>query len=213
MEESEALERLSAVLARAEFQVAGARNFWEQIVEAASRLLEDMVLRMASAILKAAVGEGGLMGYAVLGVSFALVVVLTVGFVRAIRLSVVRDSGEAARAAAARRERADRLWREGHELARQGQFGEAVRALYLSALYSLEERDVLEVRESFTNREHALRVREAMGRDGSEAFGRLVQRFDRVRYGHYAADDETFAEVRGLVESTRGARLASGAMP
>jgi hypothetical protein len=106
-----------------------------------------------------------------------------------------------------RRERSDRLWRSAHQLAAAGDLAEAVRALYLSALYALDERALLRVERSLTNREHARELRR-MHPDLAAAFADVVDRYDGVRYGRGPVTPQSFAELSGLVERSRDTALA-----
>ena len=205
MTEDQALERLTGILARPEFHAAAAVSLLELLTEAITMALSTLVTALLAIIVRSATGEAGLVGYLLLAVGFLLIVALAAGLVRAVRLSVGGGAAETARAAAARRERADRLWREAQQLAGAGQYPEAIRALYLCALYSLEEQAALRVQESLTNREHAERAARSLGESVRQGFDALVQRYDRVRYGHYPADEATFLEVRDLVQRTRAA--------
>lgn len=205
MGEDEALSRLGTILASSEFQTGRELSIWEQVLLAASQLLADLAAGLVGSLFDAAAGRGGILGYATLAVAFALVVVITGGFLRALSLSVGRASSHAAQAAAARRERSDRLWQRAQALATAGQYAEAARALYLSALYALEEHNLLEVREWLTNREHAERMLRDQGQAGG-AFAALVQRYDHLRYGGFPADGAAFGELRALAEQARGMR-------
>ena len=106
------------------------------------------------------------------------------------------------------RARSDALWQEGLELERAGRYAEAGRALYLSALYALEEHDLLSIQEGETNQEHARRAARAAGAgpELGDTFQELVRRYDRLRYGHVDVDRPAVEELRRLVAQTR-ARL------
>ena len=120
--------------------------------------------------------------------------VVGVYLVRAVRLSCTRDSqvglglaGRAARALGAAV--ADRATAR-----RGGQFAEAVRVVYLSALYALDERALLHVESSQTNREHA-RPAQPRASGLAETFGEVVERYDRVRYGRFPVTEQTFTRI------------------
>ena len=74
------------------------------------------------------------------------------------RLSVHHESRARLQSLAERRERSERLWRTAQQLAASGKWPEAVRVVYLSALYALDERALLHVESSLTNREHVARA-------------------------------------------------------
>jgi hypothetical protein len=204
VDEAQALSRLSGILARPEFRPEPPPAFWEQWLLALKIWVVNLVMGAFLSANDAARGRQGLVGLAVFVVAVALLSLAGVFVVRAVRLGLVGDSALAARAAAERRQRSDRLWREAHELAARGRFGEAVRALYLSALYALDEHALLRLQVGQTNREHADRLARSHPELG-DAFASLVQRYDRLRYGRYPADAREFAELSGLVERARGA--------
>jgi hypothetical protein len=202
MDESQALEKLAGILARPEFQAATPRSPWQAVWEAIANWLYDVLVGLFQPIRAAASGRELGINLAIMAVALVLLGVLAAFVARAVGLSVGRDAAGKARAAAARRERSDEHWRRAQELAEAGQFPEAARALYLSALHALEEHAVLRVQAALTNREHADRVaREHPELNG--VFATLVQRYDRIRYGNHPIDRETFSELCGLVERTR----------
>jgi hypothetical protein len=201
MDESRALEALRGILARPEFTPREA-SWWELFWAAIWDLLWDFVLWVISPVRKALAGQLAWWDLALLALALGVIAAGIWFVLRTVRAGVVRDAGAAVREAARRRERSDRLWAEAHELAAAGRYVEAVRALYLSALYALEERAVLAVQEGLTNREHAERL--ARTRPGAgEAFSEVVQRYDRLRYGGLPADAAAFGELSTLVERAR----------
>lgn len=203
MSESEALEALHAILARPEFATTRAgRSLLEVWTTAIREWLWDLLLGFVRPVGEVLSPQRSWIDLALL--VGALVATAGIGWVvlRAVGMSVVREAREDARVAAARRARSDELWRQAQELAAQGRLAEAARSLYLSALYALEEHAVLQVQESLTNREHAERI---LGEQTelSSVFERLVQRYDRLRYGTDEVDRDTFEELNGLVDRTR----------
>ena len=138
------------------------------------------------------------------GIAVTLAAIAAAGWfiVRVIGSSLVRESSLAATRAVNRRDRSDRLWQEAQELAASGQLARAVRAMYLSALYALEEHDVLRVEDALTNREHATRL--SRSRPGAgDAFAAVVQRYDPLRYGSRSITQDAFDELRASVEHLR----------
>lgn len=203
MDESRALEALAAVLARPElnpppprFDPLGA--LWAAIWE----LIWDFLVWLFSPVARVVAGQADLFQVAVVAVALAVIGAGAWFVLRAVRQNMVADAAALARAQAQRRERADRLWREAQDLAAAGRLADAVRALYLSALYALEERDVLAVQEGLTNREHAERLRRALP-GAAPAFAEVVQRYDRLRYGGFPVDRPAFDELRTLVQRAR----------
>lgn len=208
MDEARAVEALRAILARPEFQPAADLDPWQLFWAAIWVLLETFLEWLLAPVREVARGRGTWIEVAVTLVAVAAIVAGIVFVVRVVRLHMVREASLGGRAAAARRQRSDGLWREAHALAEAGRFAEAARALYLSALYALEEHDVLAVHEALTNREHAARLvhlRPGAGR----LFADVVGRYDRLRYGNYPLDASTFAELSERVRRARA--LAGGA--
>ncbi|MGH2366693.1 MAG: hypothetical protein ACRDI2_00715, partial [Chloroflexota bacterium] len=173
VDEAQALEQLRAILDRPEFQ-AQARPIWERWWMAFKEWLYDSIVRLFQSGPAFPSGWAGWLQLAILLASIAAAVVVIAFVLRAIGLSVTREAELRTRAAARSRERSDRLWREGQALAGAARFAEATRALYLSALYALEEHGLLRVQEAQTNREHAERAVRAHP-ELAETFVRLVQ--------------------------------------
>jgi hypothetical protein len=210
MDEHQALERLQAILARPEFQVDQSRPWWEQLLGPLLGVVFYFVARFVQTVADATSGREGVFGFAVLSVCAVLIVCVLVYLVRAIRLSVRRDSRVRAASLAERRERSERLWQTAQQLAASGKFAEAVRVVYLSALYALDERALLHVESSQTNREHARRL-ERVHPEVAYAFGDVVETYDRLRYGRYPVSDQTFAHLNDLVARARAASLGGAA--
>ncbi len=80
--------------------------------------------------------------------------------------------------------------------AAQGDFRNAVRYLYLSALLSLDERDLLRFDRSKTNREY---LRSIAGSEFAPTLHSVIDVFDRVWYGFRPIDPATFAYYRQQV--------------
>jgi uncharacterized membrane protein YcjF (UPF0283 family) len=206
MGEDQALARLRDVLARPEFHAGQTPSWWEQLLAPVFELIQYLVVRLIQTLIDTSTGREGWFGIGVLVVCAALIVAVVGYLIRMVRLSVVRDSRVSAATLAERRERSERLWQTAHQLAAAGQLAEAVRVLYLSALYALDERALLHVESSQTNREHARqlsRTHPALG----ETFFQVVERYDCVRYGRFLVTQATFAELSGLVARARTASL------
>ncbi|HET7770031.1 MAG TPA: DUF4129 domain-containing protein [Chloroflexota bacterium] len=204
MDEARALEALTSILARPEFNPQPAFDPWGAFWSAVWDLLVDLLGWFFRPIGQAIEGQLDWFGLALVALA---VLVLGAGIwfvVRAVRLNMVSDAAALSRAQALRRARADRLWREAHDLAAAGDLPGAVRALYLSALYALEERDVLPVQEALTNREHADRLAR-LHPDASPVFVQVVGQYDRLRYGGEAIDRTAYEALRELVGRARAA--------
>ena len=205
MGEDQALERLREILARPEYQVDRSVPWWQQLLSPLFDLIGYLVARFIQKLADSATGREGWFGLMALVVCAALFGIAAVYLLRAIRLSVVRENELARASSSQRRERSEQLWQAAQRLATAGQLAEAVRLLYLSALYALDERAVLHVETALTNREHAVRLRQ-LGSTLGDSFNELVETYDRIRYGHAAVEAETFQEL-----SVRIARLRSSA--
>jgi Domain of unknown function (DUF4129) len=208
--EDQALVRLREILARPEFQVDQSRPWWEQLLGPVFDLVGYLVARLIQILAEATSGREGAFGIGVFGVCLALIVVVLLYLIRSVRLSVMRDSRVGSASLAERRERSERLWQTAQQLAAAGQLAEAVRVVYLSALYALDERALLHVETSLTNREHARQLSRAHP-DVGRTFSEVVERYDRVRYGRLPITEATFAELSGLVARARTASLQGAA--
>jgi hypothetical protein len=202
--EDEALAHLQAILARPEFQYDQSSPWWSRLVSFILAPVFDAIGWLARTTLSAAIGREGWIGVAILILCVVLLAVGAAYLARSISLAIRGESKLRAVSGAERRERSDRLWHEAQGLAAAGQWAEAVRAAYLSALYALDEHAVLHVQSGLTNFEHATRL----SRDHPElggTFAELVRRYDRLRYGHDPVTAEAFTEVSALVERARAA--------
>jgi hypothetical protein len=210
--ETEALERLRAILARPEFREPP-RSLWERALAAVGAWLVALGRDLLGRLPDGALAPLGAAQVVAVLVALGALVALGVYVLRGIGLSVAREGRLRAAGGAASRARSDALWAEGQALGRAGRFGEATRALYLSALYALEEHGLVRVEAALTNREHAVRaVRVQPGL--AQSFDRLVQRYDRLRYGDYEVDRAAFEEISTLVGRTRESRPSpTGAAP
>jgi hypothetical protein len=205
--EAEALRRLDQILARPEFQEEP-RPIWEQAFIAVRDWLAERLLSLLDGAPAAALGRLEWAQALAALVAFLALIILGVYVFRAVGLSVSREARQRAEAAARLRARSDALWQEGLELERAGRYAEAGRALYLSALYALEEHDLLSIQEGETNQEHARRAARAAGAgpELGDTFQELVRRYDRLRYGHMDVDRPAVEELRRLAAQTREVR-------
>jgi hypothetical protein len=210
MGEDQALGRLHDILARPEYQVDRSVPWWQQILAAIFDLLWSLLGQVFLTIGDTASGREGLLGWAVLGVCVVLFGAVLAYLVRAVRLSVLSETRLGSTSLAERRERSDQLWQTAQQLAAAGRMVEAVRLVYLSALYALDERALLQVENSLTNREHARRLSQLHPSLGG-SFSDVVEHYDRIRYGRLTAGQETFAELSQRVQRLRTAALAGAA--
>jgi hypothetical protein len=209
MGEDQALARLREILARPEYHVAQSRPWWDQLLAPVSDFVGYVLARLIQVLGDTTSGREGTLGLAVLAICLALATSVAVYLIRTVRLSVLRDSRVGLASLAERRDRSERLWQTAQQLAAAGDLTEAVRLLYLSALYALDERALLHVENSLTNREHAralIRLHPCLGR----TFFEVVDHYDRVRYGRVPVTESTFTELSGLVARARTASLVQG---
>src|SRR4029078_9574560 len=93
----------------------------------------------------------------------------------------------------------------GFAAARAGDFRTAVRKLYVSLLYEMNERNLIELDESATNHEYLRKVSRFGVLAAPMAY--LTDRFDHVWYGMFPSSTEEFAVYRSryeeAMESTR----------
>jgi Domain of unknown function (DUF4129) len=92
--------------------------------------------------------------------------------------------------------------------ARAGDFRNAVRKLYVSLLYELSERNLIELEESATNREYLRKVSRFTALVGPMRY--LTDRFDYVWYGMFPSSEEDFAAyLATYLEAMAGAQTLS----
>jgi hypothetical protein len=206
MGEDQALARLQDILTRPEYQVDQSRPWWQELLAPLFDVLGYLVARFVQTLIDTTAGREGWFGLGVEAVCLALFAVVAVYLVRAVRLSVTRESRVGSVQLAERRERSDRLWQTAQQLAATGQLAEAVRVVYLSALYALDERALLHVESSLTNREHARQLSQQHP-DVGQTFSEVVHQYDRIRYGRIPVTETTFSELSGRVARARSASL------
>ena len=207
MGEDQALERLAEILARPEYQVDRSIPWWRQVFGPVLDLIGYVLARLIQTLADSATGREGWLGIGALGACVVLIGVVLVYLVRAVRLSVTRETSVSSASLTERRERSDHLWQSAQRLAAAGQHAEAVRLLYLSSLYALDERALLRLELTLTNREHARRLNQLHPTLGP-TFAEIVDRYDRVRYGSFAVAPAFFTELSDLVGRLRSAALS-----
>jgi Domain of unknown function (DUF4129) len=210
MTEDQSLEQLQNILSRPEYRLDTSPPWWQQLLSPVLDFLWSVLVRLVQLVFDTASGRDGLLGLAVLGVSVVLVALAVAYLVRALRLSVVREAQLRGASLAERRERSDQLWQAAQRLASDGEFADAVRLLYLSSLYALDEHALLHIERGLTNREHAARLHDAHpGLAGT--FSELVDRYEGVRYGRANVGSAAFAEFSARAEQVRAAALQGAA--
>jgi len=93
------------------------------------------------------------------------------------------------------------LWRQAEDLARQGNYLEAVRILYLAVLVLLHRANLIRYERTRTNGEYADQLREQAALQGP--FRRLTLLFEGKWYGERACQPDDYAACRGLAEEVR----------
>jgi hypothetical protein len=210
MGEDQAVAQLHAILARPEFQFDRGAPWWQQLIGPVLDFVWNQVGQLVQLLLDASSGRQGSIGVVVLAVCAALLIGAGAYLVRAVRLSVVRETELHGASLAERRERSDQLWQTAQQLAAAGELADAMRVAYLSALYALDERALLHVEVNLTNREHARRLK-AQHPVLGDSFDELVERYERVRYGRAAVGAEGFAEFSDRAQRVRSAALEGSA--
>jgi hypothetical protein len=93
------------------------------------------------------------------------------------------------------------LWRQAEDLARQGDYREAVRILYLAVLVLLHRANRIRYEKMRTNGEYAQQLRSEAALYGP--FQRLTTLFEVKWYGERACRPEDFEACRGLADHVR----------
>jgi hypothetical protein len=204
MAEDAAVALLREILARPEYQFDQSRPWWQQLLAPLFDLIGYLVARLIQTAVDTTAGREGWFGLAIEAFCVVLFAVVIVYLARAVGLSVTRENRIGSLRLAERRERSDRLWQTAQQLAATDELAEAVRVVYLSALYALDERALLHVENSLTNREHARRLSQ-LHPDVGRTFSDVVQDYDRIRYGRLPVTRSAFTELSGRVARARSA--------
>jgi hypothetical protein len=210
--EDDALQHLRAILARPEYHARDSVPFWQQFLQPVLDWLWSVITQLYRLVVDSTTGREGAVGLVAVVVSAAILAAAVVYLVRAIRLSVVREAALRSASLAQRRERSDQLWHTAQQLAAAGRLPQAVRLVYLSALYALDERSILHVELALTNAEHARQLAQRYPALGS-TFTDLVEVYEQVRYGRAPALEQTFQDLAGRAESLRSAAFQQQAAP
>lgn len=193
-----AREKLREILSRPAYQpeqetAAGAfvkkvlrkvRGFMGEVYSALTRLLAKL--------FGASAGGGWIANLLLFGVLAAALITVAL-MVRRMRLPKAKRKktrlvlGEEIAADGTSRELAE----AGLAAARAGDFRTAVRKLYVSLLYEMSERNLIELDESATNHEYLSRVSRFTALAGPMRY--LTDRFDHVWYGMFPSSAEDFA--------------------
>ena len=194
---NESREKLRSILMRREFQTEQETRLGRFVKEVRQRITEFLreILSAIEGLIERLFGAGARTGWVSIAVILALLAAAGIGVVRmarAVRPNKRRDkkrrvlgeeipagttSGDLLEAALAR--------------ARAGDFRSGVRNLYLSLLYELNERGLLELDESATNHEYLERVSSVASVASPMRY--LTDRFDYFWYGKIPSSEEEFA--------------------
>ncbi len=167
------------------------RGILGEIYSALTRLLERL--------FGASAGSGWISN-AVLGLVLAAAAIVIARFARSLRRPQTRRKrtrlvlGEEIAVDGTSRELAD----SGLAAARAGDFRTAVRKLYVSLLYELSERNLIELDDSATNHEYLRRASRLTGLAGPMRY--LTDRFDHVWYGMFPSSAADFASYLARYE-------------
>jgi hypothetical protein len=96
---------------------------------------------------------------------------------------------------------AEKAIARAHSLSRQGDLRQAVRYLYLSALFFLEENGVLKYEASKTNREYVQSIADRAPL--ARSLNRVVETFDKVWYGFRQIDEAAYSKYEEEVKTLR----------
>jgi hypothetical protein len=202
--EDDALQQLRAILARPEYHAGDSAPFWQQLLQPLLDWLWNVITQLYRLVVDSTTGREGAVGLVAVVLSAAILAAAAVYLVRAVRLSVLREAAQASASLAHRRQRSDQLWHTAQQLAAAGRLPEAVRLVYLSALYALDERAILHVELALTNSEHARELAQRYPALGS-TFTDLVKVYEQVRYGRAPVLEQTFQDLASRAQSLRSA--------
>lgn len=160
------------------------RGFVGEVYSALTRLLERLF---------GASANGGWISNLVLIVVLAAAVIVAARLAR--RLRRPQNKRKKTRLVLGEEIAADGTSRElaeaGLTAARAGDFRTAVRKLYVSLLYELSERNLIELEDSATNHEYLSKASRLSGLAGPMRY--LTDRFDYVWYGMFPSSEDDFA--------------------
>jgi len=208
--ENDALAALQAILTQPQFEADRSVPWWQQLLAPVFNLAWSLIGQFVQLVLDSTSGREGALGSVLLVVAASVLVAAIAYLVRAVRLSVVRETQLRGVSLAERRERSDELWRSAQAKASAGELQEALRLAYLSALYALDERALVHVDVNLTNREHARRLAEHYPAL-ADSFAELVDGYERVRYGRASVPIETFEAFSARAQRVRTAALSGAA--
>ena len=180
------------------------RGFIGEIYSAVTRLLEKLFGASANA---------GWISNLVLVLVLAAAAIVAVRFAARLRRPQAKHKkmrlvlGDEVAADATSRELAE----AGLAAARAGDFRTAVRKLYVSLLYELSERNLIELEDSATNHEYLRKASRLSGLAGPMRY--LTERFDYVWYGMFPSSEDDFATYLAWYEEAMERARSLGEQP
>ncbi|MBV8084433.1 MAG: DUF4129 domain-containing protein [Chloroflexi bacterium] len=201
MSERDALNALAAILAGPDF-ARPTVSLWQLLLDALLSLVRDFLDWLSAPAHNLLAGRVTAIEIAACALALALLGAVAWFVARVVSFSVVREGAIGGGVARERRERSDALWRQAQDFAAGGQLADAVRSLYLSALYALDEHDLLHVEAALTNREHAERLQRAQPRAGG-LLAEVVQTYEPLRYGGHPVTAGAYDALQRLVGELR----------
>jgi hypothetical protein len=180
------------------------RGFMGEVYLALTRLLEKLF---------GASAQGGWISKLLVIVVLSAALLAVALLARRIRIPKVRRKktrlvlGEEIAADGTSRELAE----AGLAAARAGDFRTAVRKLYISLLYEMSERNLIELDDSATNHEYLRSVSRFTALAGPMRY--LTDRFDYVWYGMFPSSEEDFAAYRARYEEAMDRARTTGEQP
>jgi hypothetical protein len=130
-------------------------------------------------------------------IAFGAVIIF---FVRQIRMNLISEAHDEVAETALEQVETERAALARAETAEaESDFRGALRFLYLSAIFHLQERGLLPYDKSLTNREYLHQAQADI--DLHTALGPAITIFDEVWYGHKPCDAETVSSYRNLLKN------------
>lgn len=194
---------LAAILQRPAF--VGQESLWDRFWRWLRQWLPDLFSEQDSASGSSWLGAWTtILGWVILGIAAVLLILLLSLWLQQLLAGFVQSDGDRVldTATDAEPQTAAQARQQAQQLAGAGSFREAVRRMYLAALLTLHERNLLHYDRSNTNREVLATVRNQPALHAQ--LQPLVETFDDVWYGIHEPDRATFERylqaVKGLEE-------------
>ncbi len=196
------LALLSTILQRPAF--VGQESLWARFWRWLRQWLPDLAANEAQGDASWLGGWATIVGWLVLGLAAVLLILLLSLWLQNLLAGFVQSDADRTQSTTtdAEPQTAAQARQQAQQLATAGSFREAVRRMYLAALLTLHERNLLHYDRSNTNREVLATVRDQPRLHAQ--LQPLVETFDQVWYGIQEPDRATFDRyvqaVKGLEE-------------